>query len=417
MSRVKLVELLDHNHNLFRLAGIINWVYLEETVGKTYAEGPGRPETSVRLIVGLHYLKYLENKSDEEIVKGFVQNPYWQYFCGCEYFEHKIPIHPTTLVKWRKKIGIDKLETLLKETINIAKRQKFIDKFDFTRVNIDTTVQEKAITFPTDAKLYHQMRRVLVKYSKQRRIVLRQTYERVGQRAFIMQSRYAHARQMKRSRAQLKKLKTYLGRTIRDLERQCQNPDDKLSHLLNIAKRIFSQKREDSNKVYSIHAPEVECIAKGKSHKKYEFGCKVSIVTTSKNNWIVGIDALDGNPYDGHTLNTSIDQVERLVDQRPQQAFVDQGYKGKKNYPDDVEIMVAGRKQKVSATLRKYFKRRSAIEPVISHIKYDHRMARNYLLGRLGDRINAIFSGCAFNLRKILNLLQENNSTIALVNF
>lgn len=90
MNRVKLVELLNHSHNLYRLANIINWNYLEQTVGKTYAEGPDRPEFSVRLIVGLHYLKYLENKSDEEIVKGFIQNPYWQYFCGCEYFEHTL---------------------------------------------------------------------------------------------------------------------------------------------------------------------------------------------------------------------------------------------------------------------------------------------------------------------------------------
>lgn len=409
MSQVKLVELLDHSHNLYRLANIINWTYLEQTIGKTYAEGPGRPETSVRLIVGLHYLKYLENKSDEEIVKGFVQNPYWQYFCGCEYFEHKIPIHPTTLVKWRKKIGIEKLEKLLEETINIAKRVGFIDDFELKRVNVDTTVQEKAVTFPTDAKLCHKMRRTLVKAAKARSIILRQTYERVGQRSFIMQARYSHARQMKRSKAQLRKLKTYLGRTIRDINRKCPNPDPKLKYLLNLSQKILKQKRNDSNKIYSIHAPEVECIAKGKIHKKYEFGCKVSIVTTARKNWIVGVDALHGNPYDGHTLNTSIDQVERLSGQRPQQAFVDQGYKGKNNYPDDVEIMVAGRKKKAAPTLAKYFKRRSAIEPIIGHIKTDHRMGRNFLLGKIGDRVNALLSGCAFNLRKIMNLFKQED--------
>ena len=409
MNRVKLVDLLDHSHNLYRLAEIINWTYLEENIGKTYAEGPGRPETSVRLIVGLHYLKYLENKSDEEIVKGFTQNPYWQYFCGCEYFEHKIPLHPTTLVKWRKKIGLKKLEKLLEETINIAKREHFIDDFELKRVNVDTTVQEKSVTYPTDAKLCHKMRRVLVKAAKTRAIILRQTYERVGQKAFIMQSRYSHARQMKRSKAQLRKLKTYLGRTIRDIKRKFPSPDPQLQNLLNLAQRILNQKRNDSNKIYSIHAPEVECIAKGKIHKKYEFGCKVSIVTTSRKNWIVGVDALHGNPYDGHTLNSSIDQVERLSGQRPQQAFVDQGYKGKNNYPDDVEIMVAGRKKKTTPTLAKYFKRRSAIEPIIGHIKTDHRMGRNFLLGKIGDRVNALLSGCAFNLRKIMNLFKQED--------
>ena len=409
MSQVKLIELLDHSHNLYRLANIINWTYLEQNIGKTYAEGPGRPETSVRLIVGLHYLKYLENKSDEEIVKGFVQNPYWQYFCGCEYFEHTIPIHPTTLVKWRKKIGLPKLEKLLEETINVAKRERFIDDFELKRVNVDTTVQEKAVTFPTDAKLCHKMRRILVRAAKSRAIILRQTYERVGQKAFIMQSRYSHARQMKRSKSQLRKLKTYLGRTIRDIKRKCPNPDPQLKNLINLSQRILNQKRNDSNKIYSIHAPEVECIAKGKTHKKYEFGCKVSIVTTARKNWIVGVEALHGNPYDGHTLNASIDQVERLSGQRPQQVCVDQGYKGKNNYPDDAEIMVAGRKKKTTPTLAKYFKRRSAIEPIIGHIKTDHRMGRNFLLGKIGDHVNAVLSGCAFNLRKIMNLFKQED--------
>lgn len=342
-------------------------------------------------------------------MKGFIQNPYWQYFCGCEYFEHTLPIHPTTLVKWRKKIGLQKLEKLLEETINIAKRERFIDSFELKIVNVDTTVQEKEVTFPTDAKLCHKMRRALVKAAKIESIHLRQTYERVGQKAFIMQGRYAHARQMKRSKSQIRKLKTYLGRTIRDIKRKCLTPDKQLSNLLNLSERILNQKRNDSNKIYSIHAPEVECIAKGKAHKKYEFGCKVSIVTTSRKNWIVGVEALHGNPYDGHTLNSSIDQVERLSGQRPQQAFVDKGYKGKNNYPDDVEIMVAGRKKKATPTLAKYFKRRSAIEPIIGHIKTDHRMGRNFLLGKIGDRVNAILSGCAFNLKKIMNLFKQED--------
>lgn len=407
MTRTRLVDLLDHSNGLFRLADSIHWQYLEDSIGKTFQEGPGRPPTSTRLIIGLHLLKYLENKSDEEVVRGFVQNPYWQYFCGCEFFEHEIPIHPTTMVKWRKKIGVDKFEKLLEETLNIAKRERFIDSFELMRVIVDTTVQEKAITFPTDAKLFHKARKNLVKYAFKRNIVLRQTYARLGKRSFIMQARYAHARQMKRSRNQCKKLKIYLGRVVRDIERKCDNPDQKLKNLLNQSNRLLQQKKNDSNKLYSLHAPEVECIAKGKIHKKYEFGCKVSIVTTARKNWVVGIDACHGNPYDGHTLCKSIEQAKRVTGQSPNQAFLDLGYKGEKNHPSDVEVFVGKPKRKITPTLIKYFKRRSSIEPIIGHAKADHRLGRNFLSGVVGDRINAFLSGCAFNLKKILNLFNQ----------
>lgn len=248
---------------------------------------------------------------------------------------------------------------MLEETLNVAKRERFIDNFELNRVTLDTTAQEKAISFPTDAKLYYKARKKLVKHAVSNRLSLRQTYERVGRRAFIMQARYVHARQMKRGYAQIRKLKTYLGRVVRDIERKCSNPDQKLSDILNLSKRLLQQKREDSNKLYSLHAPEVECISKGKSHKKYEFGCKVSIVTTSRNNWIVGVDAIHGNPYDGQTLSASIDQMERVTGKRPEQAFVDLDYRGKKNHPNDVSVFVGKSKKKVSSTLLKYFKRRA----------------------------------------------------------
>ena len=401
---------MDHSDPLFRLADRIDWRKLESLSSNSFSEGPGRPEIPMRLIAGLHYLKYLENKSDEEAVDTFIHNPYWQYFCGCEYFQHELPLHPTTLVKWRKKLGIKGVEKLLEETLNLAKREKLMKGSELKRVNVDTTVQEKAIAFPTDAKLYHKMRRILVKEAVKRELELRQSYERVGQKYFRMQSRYAHARQMKRARACLRKLKSFLGRVIRDIERKCLNPDPSLKKLLELAKRLLAQKKDDSNKIYSLHAPEVECIAKGKAHKKYEFGCKVAITSTSKNNWIVGVDAVHGNPYDGHTLKTSIDQVERLCGQRPKEAYVDRGYKGKHNHPDDVKVQVAGTKKKATTTVRKYFRRRSAIEPIIGHLKFDHRMNRNFLLEKLGDRINAILAGCAFNLKKILNFFAENRA-------
>ena len=405
MKKVKLVEFLDHENGLFKLANVINWHFLETAVGKFYEEKPGRPPVKVRLIVGLHYLKYLENKSDEEAVKCFVQNPYWQYFCGQEYFVHEVPLNPSTLSRWRNKLGIDKVEKLLEETINVAKRELLLEEKDLKKLNVDTTVQEKSVTFPTDAKLLHKMRRKLVKACKARGIDLRQSYERVGQRAFIKQGKYCHARQMRRARKEQKKLRSYLGRVLRDIARKVTLPDEKLQFLLNLGLKVLAQKKDDKNKIYSLHAPEVECIAKGKAHKKYEFGCKVSIVTTANSNWIVGTDAIHGNPYDGHTLKSSIGQVERLVGRRPEDVNVDRGYKGKENHPEDVNVFIAGSNKK-SRTIKKFLKRRSAIEPVIGHLKSDHRLGRNFLMGQMGDRINAILSASAFNLKKILNCLE-----------
>jgi len=405
LIKVKLVDLLDHEDGLYRLADVINWEFLEKTAGKQFIDGPGRPPLSTRLIVGLHYLKYLENKSDEEAVRNFLHNPYWQYFCGNEFFEHDFPLHPTSLSRWRKKIGIKQVEKLLEETINAAKREHFLAEKEFKKLNIDTTVQEKNISFPTDAKLLHNMRRKLVKAAKARGIILRQSYERIGQKAFIMQNRYSHARQMKRAKRELKKLKNYLGRLIRDITRKELEPDIKLKSLLELGEKLLSQKKNDKNKIYSLHAPEVECIAKGKVHKKYEFGCKVSIVSTVDNNWIVGTDAIHGNPYDGHTLKSSIAQVERIVGQRPLKVNVDKGYKGKKNHPKNIEVFIAGAKKK-TRSVKNFMKRRSAIEPIIGHLKSDHRLSRNYLKGASGDRINSILSACSFNLKKILNCME-----------
>jgi len=402
MKKIKLIELLNHEDGLFKLTSIINWDFLELSAGVNYVEGPGRPKIKTRLIVGLHYLKYLENKSDEEAVKTFLHNPYWQYFCGNEYFEHNFPIHPSTLSRWRNKLGLEKVEKLLEETINAAKREMLIKEKDFKKLNIDTTVQEKNITFPTDAKLLHKMRRKLVMAAQKRNLTLRQSYERLGQAAFIMQCRYAHSRKMKKAKKELKKLKNYLGRVIRDIERNIANPDKKLESLLNIAKKLFMQKKDDKNKIYSIHEQDVECIAKGKSHKKYEFGCKVSITSTVTSNWIVGANAFHSNPYDGHTLIPSIAQVERLVGQRPTVINADQGFKGEKNHPEGISVLITGKKNKSSA-IKKFMKKRSAIEPIIGHLKSDHRLTRNYLKGKLGDMVNCILSACAFNLKKILN--------------
>lgn len=286
---------------------------------------------------------------------------------------------------------------------------------EIERVNVDTTGQEKAIAFPTDARLYDKARRTLVKAARSRHIPLRQSYVRVGKRALFQQSRYRVARQLKRARKHTRKLRPYLGRVIRDIERKFPQPDTVMKTLLERATQIFQQQRNDTNKLYSMHAPEVECIGKGKVHKRYEFGCKVVLVTTSQTNWIVGAMAVHGNPYDGATLVGAIEQTHRLSGQHPQQASVDKGFRGQTHHPSGLTVLVAGTRR-FTGTLRRWLKRRSAIEPVISHAKHDHGLNRNHLKGKDGDRINTVLAACGFNLRKLWRFFQDislKNSSLA----
>lgn len=404
LFRSRLDSIINMYHPLVKLSQKINWSYLEEEYGALYVADTGRPGLPTRLMAGLHYLKHTYDVSDEGVVEGFLENPYWQYFCGFEFFQHEYPCDPTSLVKWRQRIGAEKMESMLKATVQTALDTKELKSTEIKRVNVDTTVQEKAIAFPTDAGLYQKARELLVAGAVKRGIPLRQTYRYVGKKIFAQQNRYRHAKQMKRARKATRQLKTYLGRVIRDIERKESHPDNELQELLQMSKRLYKQKRSDNNKLYSLWAPETECISKGKSHKKYEFGCKVSFVTTSKSNWIIGVQALHGNPYDGHTLQDALEQAERVTEKRINHAYVDRGYRGVK-LPEDqkTEIHIAGRRRKnLTRSERKWLKRRSAIEPIIGHTKHDNRMERNHLHGTDGDIINAVLSGCGFNMRKLL---------------
>lgn len=399
-ARVRLALLVSHEHPLYRLAEAIDWSRFESELGPLYAEATGRPGLPTRLMVGLHYLKYLFDESDESVVERWVENPYWQLFCGRTYFEHELPCHPTSLVRWRRRLGAEGVEKLLTETLSTAKREQALREPEIKRVNVDTTVQEKAVAFPTDARLYHKARRALVRAAKAADIPLRQTYVRLSKQALARQGRYAQARQMKRARRETRRLRLFLGRVLRDIRRKCPRPAPALQSLLERSERIFRQQRHDRKKLYSVHAPEVECVAKGKAHKPYEFGCKVAVVTTSKNNWVVGVEAVHENPYDGATLAPALKQVERTTEVRPEAAFVDRGFKGATHHPADVAVYVSGRKR-LTRTLKALLRRRSAIEPVIGHLKGEHKLERNHLLGREGDRINALLTGCGFNLRKL----------------
>lgn len=396
-------QILNLDHELCRLADVIDWPGFDVHFADCYSEDMGRPGNAIRLMVGLHYLKHAFDESDESVVARWVENPYWQYLCGFEYMQHDCPIHPTSLVKWRQRVGADRLEKLLAETIRLALEYKQVTSQQLRKVTVDTTVQEKAIAFPTDARLYTKMLLRLVNLSKKRGITLRQTYIRKAPQLLRQQGRYAHAKQYRRAKQCTKRLRTFLGRIVRDIQRKTVEIDPQLQTYLDRAEKLLGQTQKSKNKLYSIDAPEVECISKGKAHKRYEFGCKVSVATTNQSNWIVGVQALHGNPFDGHTLAGAVEQVERVTGKSLREIFVDKGYRGH-DYTGDGQVHITGQRGrgKAGPALRKRKKRRSAVEPKIGHLKSDNRMNRNFLKGQEGDKINALLAGIGSNLRKLL---------------
>jgi len=401
LFRPELTKIINPGHEMVKLATVVDWDRLDELFGETYCPDNGRPGISTRLMVSLHYLKFTFSLSDEDTVKAWVENPYWQHLSGMKYFEHETPIDPSSMTNWRKRIGEAGAEELLKETIRAGLKTKAVKPSQLKRVNVDTTVQEKEVRFPTDARLYDRARQRLVAGAEERGIPLRQNYNRNSKKLILKQSRYAHALQMKRAGRCTSKLKTYLGRVIRDIERKQLVPDEKLASLLHIANRVHQRTRNEKNKIYSVHAPEVECISKGKAHKRYEFGCKVSVAATSRGGWFVGAMAVHGNPYDGHTLADTLDQVKRIA-KEPLHAFVDRGYRGH-DYRGTTEVHVdKARRGRTAKSLWRWMKRRAAIEPGIGHLKREHRMDRNRLKGTEGDMVNAILSAAGMNFSKLL---------------
>ena len=402
----ELINMINPSHSLVKLSKTIDWAKLDEVFGKSYCSDNGRPAISTRLMVSLHYLKYTFDLSDEDVLEGWVENPYWQYFSGMKYFEHELPIHPSSMTRWRKRIGESGAEEMLKQTIEAGLKLKAIKKTQLKRVNIDTTVQEKDIRFPTDARLYDRARERLVAIAKKEGIKLRQNYNRLSKYQLLKQSRYAHAKQMKRARKSTKKLRTFLGRVIRDIERKCPRPSENLSQVLETSKRILEQERHDKNKVYSVHEPVVDCISKGKAHKRYEFGNKVSVATTSRGSWFVAAKAFHGNPYDGHTLEATFEQLKKIT-KPPEHAFVDRGYRGF-TYEGPIQVHVdKQRRGRTPKSLWKWMKRRAAVEPSIGHLKQEHRMDRNRLKGVIGDQINAVLSAAGMNFRKLMRFIEE----------
>ena len=411
LFRARLDQIINMRHELVALAGKLDWEWLDGEIAPLFSD-KGRPAIESRFMLGLLLLKHIFALSDEEVCERWVYDPYFQYFTGEEFFQHTFPHERSDLSHWRKRLG-DKLELLLAESLRVAHGAGALRAKDLERVTVDTTVQPKAITFPTDAKLMHAAIKGLNRLADEHGVRLRQSYRRIAKRAAMMAGRYAHAKQFNRHRRQLRLLRTRLGRIIRDIRRKTAGKPDLEAAFewpLTRANQIRSQQqRQRGWKLYSFHAPEVECIGKGKASAPYEFGVKASIVTTNARApggaFVLHAKALPGNPYDGHTLGAVIDATERLTGCAIVRAYVDKGYRGH-NTPDPRRVFISGQKRGVFGVIKRELRRRSAIEAVIGHMKTDGHLGRCYLKGREGDAANTILTAVGHNLRLILAWLR-----------
>ncbi len=417
LFRARLDQIIDMRHELVQLADTIDWNWIDEQVADRFSD-TGRPGTETRFMVGLLVLKHIYHLSDEGVCERWVYDPYFQYFTGEAFFQHRFPHERSGLSHWRQRIG-DKLEVLLQESLRVAHETGALKPRHLTRISVDTTVQPKNVTFPTDAKLMHKAVVMLGRLAKRHGVRLRQSYVRVAKRAVIMAGRYAHAKQFKRHHRELRFLRTRLGRLIRDIRRKIHG-DATLTEVfatpLSRADQVRHQRqRQRGWKLYSLHAPEVECIGKGKAHRPYEFGVKVSIATTNARStggqFVLHAKALPGNPYDGHTLAKVIEETQALTGGEIERVYVDKGYRGH-NAPKPFRVYRSGQKRGVHGVIKKALRRRAAIEAVIGHLKTDGHLGRNYLKGRHGDQANAVLTAVGHNLRLVLRWLRARLAQI-----
>jgi IS5 family transposase len=413
LFRVPLVSFIQKNHELCLLARKIDWESIEESLSIYYCSDNGRPSIPIRKIAGVILLRRIFNVSDERAIDQWIENPYWQYFCGEVYFQHSAPFDPTELIKFRKRIGEEGAEKLLKLSIDLFDKKEIKEK----EALVDTTVQEKNITYPTDTKLEKKIIEKCREIAKKEGIKLRQSYVRTIPQLMIDQRFREHPKRRKKARQAARSIHTIAGRMVRDVERKLPaHRQTDYFHDLLIFNMILQQQQSDSNKIYSIHEPHVRCIAKGKEAKKYEFGNKSSFVKTRKSGIIIGAMAFTDNLYDGDTLDDQLQQVERLIGTLPKAVIVDRGYRGRKKVRS-VDIVMP-KKLPASANsyqkqkIRKQFRARAGIEPTIGHIKDDHRMNRNFLSGIIGDKINTILAAAGYNLKKMLSRLKDEAAKI-----
>src|ERR1700747_1370395 len=391
--------------------GKIDWEFIDGEIAPLYSDG-GRPGIATQFVIGLFFLKHIYGLSDEGVCERWVYDPYFQHFTGEEFFQHEFPHERSDLSHWRKRLG-SKLELLLAESLRVAHATGALRTRDIKRVTVATTVQPKAITFPTDAKLLHAAIKGLNRLAQKCGVQLRQSYLRIAKRAAMMAGRYAHAKQFQRHHRQLRLLRTRLGRLIRHIRRKIAGHADLETVLewpLARAEQIRSQQqRQRGWKLYSFHAPEVECIGKGKASAPYEFGVKASIVTTNApargGQFGLHAKALPGNPYDGHTLGAVIAATEKLTGCQIERAYVDKGYRGH-DTATPRRVFISGQKRGVFGVIKRELRRRSAIEAVIGHMKTDGHLGRCSLKGRAGDAATALLTAVGYNLRLILAWLR-----------
>ncbi len=397
---------LSHNNALYKLSHLIDWQMFEREFTPLYSSKPSRPAKPIRLMVGLLILKHVRNVSDEFVVGQWSENAYYQYFCGYDSFVPDVPCDPSELVHFRHRIGERGIELILKESIRVNRDHNDDDKNGGDVAFIDTSVQEKNITFPTDAKLHKKIIKKCKEIAQEENLPVRQTYTRTLKKLSIDQRFRNHPKNNKKAKKADKRVKTIAGRLVRELDRNL-SANSHHRELLDIFKRILAQRKNSKNKIYSIHEPEVECISKGKEHKKYEFGNKVSIIRTVEGLIVAALSFR--KEYDGHTVEKSLEQTERMTGKRPTKLAGDRGYRGRKWY-NSTELVIPSvpspkdsRYQKEKK--RALFRKRAAIEPIIGHLKSDHRLNRNFYKGLFGDAINVMLAAAAFNFKRAMAFL------------
>ena len=398
----QLRDMLDSNDPLVALAESIDWEYFHNTF-KTYYSDEGRPAKPVRLMVGLLLLKQIEDLSDENLVLQWKRNPYYQYFCGMKEYQPAYPCDPTDLVYFRKRIGKEGVEKIFGMSVALHGKEA-----QEKQVIIDTTVQEKNITYPTDGKLAIKMIHHLHRIAKEENIQLRRTYVKEIKGHRISLRFFRHPKKIKKAKSAMKRLRTITGILIRDISRNLSEERLKAyQETFDLFQKVIDQKQKDKEKIYSLHESHIYAIAKGKDHKKYEYGTKASIVTTAKSNIIIGVSAHEKNEHDSKTLEAALSHANKHRTKPIIEAICDRGYRGKKEVLH-TKIRIPGTPLKRDTKYqkeqkRKKFRRRAAIEPIIGHLKADHRLSRNYLKGFIGDEINLLLAATAFNLKKWMN--------------
>jgi len=397
-------EQLNRKHPLYILANQINWQQFEESFKDLYCPDNGRPAKPIRLMVSLLMLKHIRNLSDESVVEQWMENIYYQYFSGEKSYACGVPCEASELVHFRNRIGEEGIELIFKESIRVNGKDGKEDE-----ATVDTTVQEKNITYPTDNKLHRKIIKKCVAIAENEQLELRQSYSRTIKKLAGLQRFRNHPKNYKKARKADKKIKTIAGRLVRELERKL--PAGLYAEDLALFKKVLQQKRSDTNKIYSLHEPYVQCISKGKEHKKYEFGSKVSIITTKKSGVLIGALNIKNNDYDAHTVDPAFEQQQRLTGLVLKRAFMDRGYRGisevrgtKIEIPKPFNKSLNGYQQQ---QLKNGFKRRAAIEPRIGHLKEDHRLSRNYYKGIKGDNINVMLAAAAMNFKRMINIYKK----------